>query len=226
MHVDVELDALASAVAAADRVAAAACDAIAARGRFIVAFSGGSTPWKMFERLAQHELDWAHFHVFQVDERAVPDGNDRNLTHLRQKFLSLVPIPDEHIHPMDVRSPLNEGAERYEDDLLMLNGGPIVFDLVHLGLGSDGHTASLVPGDPVLDVKDRDVATTRAYQGCRRMTLTYPALNRSRCIVWLVSGANKQRALKLLLAQDKSIPAARVAQDRAKVIADRAAAGG
>ena len=99
-----------------------------------------------------------------------------------------------------------------------------MLDLVHLGLGADGHTASLVPGDPVLDVKDRDVALTGIYRGARRMTLTYPIINRSRRILWVVTGSEKMEMLLRLRNMDATIPAGRIRQDRAVVLADRSAA--
>jgi 6-phosphogluconolactonase len=100
-----------------------------------------------------------------------------------------------------------------------------VLDLVHLGLGPDGHTASLVPGDPVLNVNDNDVAVTGIYQGRRRMTLTYPTINRSRQILWVVTGEEKVQALNRLLDGDQSIPAGRIRPEGARIIADRAAQG-
>jgi 6-phosphogluconolactonase len=127
---------------------------------------------------------------------------------------------------MPVESPdLEAAAAQYALTLQEIAGSPPVLDLAHLGLGPDGHTASLVPGDPVLDVTDADVAATgRAYQGRRRMTLTYPILNRSRRILWLVTGSEKVAMLARLRTGDRSIPAGRVSQDRALVLADRAAA--
>ena len=113
----------------------------------------------------------------------------------------------------------------YAQTLQEIAGSPPVLDLVHLGLGPDGHTASLVPGDPVLDVTDADVALTGVYQGRRRMTLTYPILNRARRILWLVTGSEKAGPLVRLRQGDPSIPAGRVRQDQALVLADRAAAG-
>ena len=113
---------------------------------------------------------------------------------------------------------------RYALTLREIAGSPPVLDLVHLGLGPDGHTASLVPGDAVLDVTDADVALTGVYQGRRRMTLTYPILNRSRRILWLVTGSEKAGMLVRLRDGDLSIPAGRVRRDQALVLADRAAA--
>src|SRR5258705_7493126 len=117
---------------------------------------------------------------------------------------------------MPVEAPdLEAAASRYAETLWAIAGSPPVFDLVHLGLGADGHTASLVPGDPVLDVTDADVAVTRPYQGRRRMTLTFPIINRSRRVLWLVTGREKAGALVRLRNRDPSIPASCVRQDRA-----------
>ena len=121
---------------------------------------------------------------------------------------------------------LDEAAARYAQTLVDVAGSPPVLDLVHLGLGSDGHTASLVPGDPVLDVTDADVALTGVYQGRRRMTLTYPVLNRARRVLWLITGEDKAAMLVRLRRGDPAIPAGRVRQDHAVVLADRAAAAG
>jgi 6-phosphogluconolactonase len=165
--------------------------------------------------------------VVQVDERVAPEGHpDRNLTHLRDSLLAHAPLRAEHIHAMRVEAPdLEAAATSYAATLQSLAGSPPVLDLAHLGLGPDGHTASLVPGDPVLDVVDADVALTGVYMGRRRMTLTYPLLNRSRRILWLVTGGEKAGMLVRLRDGDTSIPAGRVRQDQAQVLADRAAAG-
>ena len=208
-------------------IAAEAQAALAARGRFILAVSGGPTPWLMLRELAGEDVPWDGVHVAQVDERVAPAGHpDRNLTHLRESLLEHAPLRAEQIYAMPVEAPdLEAAASRYAETLRAIAGSPPVFDLVHLGLGPDGHTASLVPGDPVLDVTDADVALTGVYQGRRRMTLTYPMINRSRRILWLVTGSDKVGMLRGLLSGDKSIPAGRMRQDHALVIADRAAAG-
>ena len=207
-------------------IAAEARAAVAARGRFILAVSGGHTPWLMLRDLAGEDIPWNGVHVAQVDERVAPAGHpDRNLTHLRESLLERAPLHPEQVYAMPVEaSDLEAGASRYAQTLREIAGSPPVFDLVHLGLGPDGHTASLVPGDPVLDVTDADVALTGVYQGRRRMTLTYPMINRSRRILWLVTGNDKVGMLMRLRDDDRSIPAGRVAQDNALVIADRAAA--
>ena len=208
-------------------IAAEARAAVAARGRFILAVSGGHTPWLMLRDLAGEDIPWNGVHVAQVDERVAPAGHpDRNLTHLRESLLERAPLHPEQVYAMPVEaSDLEAGASRYALTLREIAGSPPVFDLVHLGLGPDGHTASLVPGDPVLDVTDADVALTGVYQGRRRMTLTYPMINRSRRILWLVTGNDKVEMLIRLRDDDRSIPAGRVAQDNALVIADRAAVG-
>jgi len=224
---EVLADANSVAQEAARIIAVEARAAVAERGRFIVAVSGGRTPWVMLRALADEEMPWTMVHLLQVDERVAPEGHpDRNLTHLRESLLDHAPLSPEQIYSMPVNSPdLEAAAAQYTATLREILGTPLVLDLVHLGLGPDGHTASLVPGDPVLSVTDRDVALTGSYQGRRRMTLTYPVLNRSRRVLWVVTGSEKVAMLHRLLDGDLSIPAGRVRRDQALVVADRAAAG-
>jgi 6-phosphogluconolactonase len=219
-------DADAVASEAARAIAAEARAAVAARGRFIVAVSGGRTPWAMLRALADEDVPWSGVHVAQVDERIAPAGHaDRNLTHLRES-LGSAPLAENHLHAMPVeQADLEAGARSYARTLEQIGGTPPVIDLLHLGLGPDGHTASLVPDDPVLNVVDKDVAITGVYRKRRRMTLTYPILNRSRRILWLVTGADKAAMLLRLRAADASIPAGRVSQEQALVLADRSASG-
>jgi 6-phosphogluconolactonase len=193
-----------------------AAAAVADHGQFTFAVSGGRTPWAMFAELARMDMPWSQVTLFQVDERAAPDNDpDRNLTHLHDTLgdvkVSVVAMPV-------TATDLDAAAAEYAALL------PDRFDLVHLGLGPDGHTASLVPGDPVLEVTDRLVAVTGPYQGRRRMTLTYPALARAGQIMWLVTGADKTEPLARLLAGDRSIPAGRVEAGASFVLADTAAA--
>jgi 6-phosphogluconolactonase len=227
MNIQVLTNADAVAADAAKFIAAEARAAVAARGRFIMAVSGGKTPWQMLRALAAEEVPWADVYVFQVDERIAPAGDpDRNLTHLLESLLSHAPLPPEQIHAMPVEEKdLEAAAQSYADTLQIIAGSPPVLDLAHLGLGPDGHTASLVPGDSVLDVTDVDVALTGIYQKRRRMTLTYPLLNRSRRILWVVTGAEKIEMLARLRAGDVAIPAGRIRQDKALILADRAATG-
>jgi len=209
-------DAGAVAAHAAEFVARYATDVVEARGTFTFAVSGGRTPWAMFDRLAHEEVPWADVVIYQVDERVAPEGDpDRNLAHLRA---SLGDAP-ARVVPMPVDDPdhLEAAAASYAAGL------PERFDLVHLGLGPDGHTASLVPGDPVLEVTDRLVGLTGVYQGHRRMTLTYPALARATQLLWLVTGPDKRAPLARLLAGDTSIPAGRVEGGHSLVLADAAA---
>ena len=228
MEIKVLADADAVARAAAAIIAADARAAVAARGRFIVAVSGGHTPWQMLRALAGEDVPWKGVHVAQVDERVAPAGDpDRNLTHLRASLLEHAPLPPEQIYAMPVESTdLPAAAAQYARTLQEIAGSPPVLDLAHLGLGLDGHTASLVPADPVLEVTDADVALTGGiYHGRRRMTLTYPMLDRARRILWVVTGSEKVGMLARLRAGDRSIPAGRVRRDQALVLADRAAAG-
>jgi 6-phosphogluconolactonase len=227
MRIEVLTDADAVASKAATLIAAEARQAVAARGRFIMAASGGHTPWVMLRALAQEDVPWTSVHVFQVDERVAPEGHpDRNLTHLRASLLEHAPLPAGQIYDMPVElHDLQGAAANYAAELRRVAGTPPVLDLVHLGLGPDGHTASLVPGDPVLDITDRDVAVTGVYQGRNRMTLTYPVINRARHILWLVTGGEKVAMYKRLQAADPSIPAGRVLQKNALLLADSGAAG-
>ncbi len=227
MKIEVYDNADAVAQKAAALVAAEARAAVAARGAFVMAVSGGHTPWQMLRALAGEDVPWDAVQVVQVDERVAPAGDpDRNLTHLRESLLEHAPLRPERIHAMPVESSsLQAACEEYAQTLRAIAGSPPVLDLIHLGLGPDGHTASLVPGDPVLDIKDADVALTGIYQGRQRMTLTYPILNRSRQVLWLVTGSEKAGMLARLRAGDAQIPAGRVRADHALVLADRSAAG-
>lgn len=214
------------AVAAAGMIAAEARAAVQERGRFVFAVSGGRTPAKMLRALSREDVPWLGVHVVQVDERLAPSGHaDRNLTGLHENLLAHVELSADQIHAMPVET--GDGATaatNYGRELAAVAGSPPVLDLVHLGLGPDGHTASLLPGDAALDVTDTDVTLTGVYQGRRRMTLTLPMLNRSRRILWVVTGGDKAPMLARLLAGDQSIPAGRVNQAAAIVLADRAAA--
>jgi 6-phosphogluconolactonase len=227
MQIEIHSDADAVALAAAKLIAKEARDAVATRGKFVMAVSGGKTPWVMLRHLAQQDVPWKDVHVFQVDERVAPEGDaDRNLTHLRESLLEHGPLRPDQIHAMPVgASNLESACVQYAQALTEVAGSPPVLDLVHLGLGPDGHTASLVPGDAVLNVTNTDVALTGIYQGRRRMTLTYPLISRSGRVLWVVTGAEKAGMLTRLQAGDVSIPAGRLSGDRAVVLADRAAAG-
>jgi 6-phosphogluconolactonase len=227
MKITILADAEAAAREAAVIIAAEARAAVAAHGRFIMAVSGGRTPRKMLRALAAEALPWEGMQVVQVDERVAPAGHpDRNLTQLSKSLIDHALLHPEQLYAMPVEAPdLEEAARSYALTLREIAGEPPVLDLVHLGLGPDGHTASLVPGDPVLTVTHADVALTGIYQQRRRMTLTYPLLNRSRRILWLVTGIDKAAMLVRLRDGDKSIPAGRISRDQALVIADTAAAG-
>ena len=198
---------------AADVIAQELRARVALRGSASIAVSGGRTPWPVFERLSEAPIPWNTVDVFQVDERVAPPGStDRNLTGLTETLLDRVPAMD---HPMPVDAPdLEAAADRYATEL------PPSLDVVHLGLGDDGHTASLVPLDPSVLIEDRLVAVTHPYRGHRRMTLTRPVLDRAGLIVWIVAGAGKAEMVERLIAGDTSIPAGLISQDRAVLVTD------
>ena len=211
---------------AATLIAEEARIAVALRGQFTLAVSGGRTPWKMLRRLAEEDVPWEAMHIFQVDERIAPEGHsDRNLTHLLESLSSRQQILADRIHAMPVEEQdIDAAAAGYAITISDIAGKQSIIDLIHLGLGPDGHTASLIPGDPVLEVNDGDVATTGIYQGRCRMTLTYPLINRARKILWVVTGSEKSEMLQHMLDRDPSIPAGRISQHNALVLADMEAA--
>ncbi|MEI6322096.1 MAG: 6-phosphogluconolactonase [bacterium] len=219
--IEIFQDADAVAKEGARLIAAAARSSVGEKGIFNFAVSGGKTPWVMLRELAAEELPWTQVHVFQIDERIAPEGDkDRNLTHLMES-LAGSPIPPENIHAMPVNASDPEQACRtYEETLEKFTGIPATLDLAHLGLGPDGHTASLVPCDPVLKVRDLDVALTAPYQGRNRMTLTFPMINRSRAILWLATGAEKAPMIERLKHGDPTIPGGNIAQQNAILLAD------
>jgi 6-phosphogluconolactonase len=208
---------------AASLIADQARSAVRMRGRFVIAFSGGKTPWEMLRKLSREEVPWDRVHIVQVDERVAPEEDiDRNLVHLRENLLDGINIKTEQVHAIRVDQPdLQLTACEYEATLREIAGDPAVLDLVHLGLGPDGHTASLIPEDPVLKVKDADVAITGVYEGRQRITLTYPILNRSRFILWFVIGEDKREMLLRLYSGDTAIPAGRVSRQQALILTDQ-----
>jgi 6-phosphogluconolactonase len=228
MNLEVLADDDAVALRGAAIIASDAREAVATRGRFVFAVSGGRTPWKMLRALAREDMPWDSVHVVQVDERIAPAGHeDRNFTHLRESLLELVPLLSSQVHGMPVEAAdLPTAAATYARTLAEIAGVPAILDLVHLGLGPDGHTASLIPGDRALDERELDVALTGTYDGRRRMTLTLPVINRARRVLWLVTGSEKVIMLARLLANDQAIPAGRVNRERALVLADKLAAAG
>jgi 6-phosphogluconolactonase len=217
--VTIELEVVADPAAAAQRVGSLVAErarrSVGSRGRYSVALS--KVPPGLIEAVVAGDPPWAALGVYQADERVAPAGSpDRNLTAI---LAALPPDAVDSLRPMPVEAPdLEDAARLYESEL------PNPVDLVHLGLGLDGHTASLLPGDPVLDADDQLVAVTAEHEGFRRMTLTYPALDAAGELLWLVTGAEKRDVLAQLLDGDESISAARISNPRQLVIADAPAA--
>ena len=208
-----------AALRAADRISASLRSAVTARGTASVAFSGGHTPTLMLEALAEHTLPWPRIHVFQVDERVTPDGDDeRNGTALCRALLDRV---EANSYLMDVTaSDLVESAKRYADQL----HAHAPLDVVHLGIGDDGHTASWPPGDAVIDERDQDVAIVGPYRGFVRMTITPRVVKSARAVVLLVTGDDKASVLARVISGDRSLVASHVLGARTVVIADGPAA--
>jgi len=225
MDIDVLEDDDAVAQRTAEVIAAAAHDAARRHGRAVLAFSGGSTPAPMLELLGGMDVRWNATHVLQVDERVAPEGHpERNWTMITNSLLAAADIPESLLHPMPVTDDdLAAAARRYERLFTTIAGVPPIADVIHLGIGADGHTASLIPGDPVLKVRDRYVAIAGPYQGRQRMTLTYPAINAGRLLVWQVTGADKAEALRDGL-RGKGVPASQVRRRNVHVVASREAA--
>jgi len=211
-----------AAQAAALQLAASAREAIAARGVFIMALSGGRSPRAMLTAFAKADLPWAQVRIFQVDERVAPAGDDaRNWLMIENALLQAGGPSLADTYPMPVESSdLTRAAAAYAKTLALIAGDPVVIDLVHLGLGDDGHTASLVPGDEVLMMTDRDVALTESYRGHQRMTLTFPVLNRARERLWLATGSDKVTMLARLRDGDHRIPAGQVSGDNTIIFTD------
>jgi 6-phosphogluconolactonase len=221
IRVEIAAHSEAMAERAATLIAAHAQRAVADRDGFRLAVSGGRTPRRTFEILATMDLPWQRVRVFQVDERIAPSGHpDRNLVSLRASLADRVPLA---LHPMPVDGDVDPSS--YARTLSRFCGAPPVLDLIHLGLGSDGHTASLLPGDPALEVLDADVTVSRPYQGWPRMTLTLAAINRARSVLWIVSGADKRDAVAAMRRGDTSLPAGRVSVREAVLVADPSAMG-
>jgi len=227
MKAEVVADIRSVAERAAGIIAEQARECFAVRRQFVMAVSGGSTVRAMLRMLGKEEVPWGGVYVVQGHERVGRTGNhDSNLPDIREALMEDTPIDPSHIHPMPVGLPdLDAAAEQYARTLRVLCGNPPILDLVQLELFSTGRTAALIPGDPVLEIMDRDVAVTEVHEACKRMTLTYPVINRARQILWMVTGREKIAVLAQLRDGDLAIPASRVRRDQARLLSDRAAAG-
>jgi 6-phosphogluconolactonase len=215
-----------SDVAAAERAASRYLamrlgEATRERGRATFAISGGRTPWGLFGQLASQDVDWGAVHLFQVDERIAPGHPEAsNWERFRANPLAQR-IPDTQQHAMPVWIDDAQAAARhYETTLISGTGEPPTLDVVHLGIGADGHTASLFADDPLSQESGRWVGVSRIHERYRRLTLTLPTLNRARCVVWFATGAERRNALTRLAAGDPSIPASLVQRDRATCFVD------
>lgn len=229
MRVDVVATREDAAELAASSIAGHIRDAVTARGVATLALSGGTTPGAMVEQLAEYELPWAAVHLFQVDERFVEAGDPARNWPTLEPLASRLPQENRHQMPVDGVDPDDEesmsgAAGEYTETLLRVCGQDSALDIVHLGLGDDGHTASLTPGDRAVEVTDRLVAVTRPYRGHRRLTLTMPVLDRAGLLVWLVTGVGKVNAVHGLVNDDQRLVASHVSRARATLVVDEAAA--
>jgi len=211
--------------AAAQYIAARLLQAVGERAAATLAISGGSTPSGMFERLAAEELPWSDVRVMQVDERIVPpDHEARNWKlFLASPLARRIAPANRYPLPVEIDDP-RLAADRYAETLIGLAGEALVLDVVHLGIGEDGHTASLFVDDPLFHETRRPVGVSQPHRGFRRLSLTLPVLNRARCVVWFVAGAARRAAVTRLFRRDLSIPASHVERDRAVCFTDPAAA--
>jgi 6-phosphogluconolactonase len=218
-------DAAAAARRAADIVVAACRTAVHERSRAVIALSGGATPWPLFELLSVADMPWPSVFIAQVDERIAPAADPRrNLRRIQEIFVEQGSLPRSNLLAMPVIGVRAEvAAATYQWTLESVAGAPLRLDLVQLGLGPDGHTASLLPGDAVLSVRNRDVALSGPYDGLRRMTLTAPALNRARARVWLVTGPGKQEALEQLVQGNGDTPAVTIAREESTLVTEASA---
>jgi 6-phosphogluconolactonase len=211
---------------AASRVSAILREAVHRRGRATVAFSGGSAAASLFAGLAAAEVPWSSVDILQVDERVAPARHpERNLAVLDTGLLAHIDVPEHRIHPMPVEdADLDTAAERYTELLRAVTGPDLSLDLIHLGLGTDGHTASLAPGSALLAADAPPVAVTPPFHGRRRMTLTQPTLSAARNVLWLVSGGEKAAVVRRLVDGDLALPATSIRPVRARLLLDTAAA--
>lgn len=203
-------------------IAQAARKAIFDHGRFTFAISGGRTPWEMLKFLSKEKLAWEKIFIFQVDERIAPDGHpDRNLTQFFKTMEGSGLMTRVNVFPMPVtQENLEEACMEYSETIAQVKGGA-PFDLIHLGMGADGHTASLVPNDPICEVKDKDIAiTTNLYQGRLRMSVTYPFIAKAKEIMWVITGEEKREMYHRFLDGDETIPAGIISKDNAVVFTD------
>jgi 6-phosphogluconolactonase len=195
--------------------------ALAATGPFRVSLSGGSTPKALYGLLASDEFrgrfPWQRVSWYWGDERFVPhDDPESNYRMTREAMLAKAPVPPENIHPVPADGTPDDAAQRYERTLQEAYGATALdparplFDVTLLGLGPDGHTASLLPGDPVLEERKRWVAVVAHGRPEVRITMTYPAIESSRRVAFLVAGRDKASILRAIRAGDSQVPAARV----------------
>ncbi len=212
-------DATAATGACASHLAALLDAALTARDTAHLALSGGSTGALLCRALATQPVDWTRVHVYQVDERVVPDGHpDRNANALVRELVDVASIPCDHVHLLPVTAPdLDRAAATYAAALPRL-------DVVHLGIGPDGHTASWPPDQPDVRTRPAAVTVTGPFNGHRRMTLTAGPVGAAHAVVWLVCGADKRDALERALARDVNVPAGRAIDGRSVVFTDAPAA--
>jgi 6-phosphogluconolactonase len=225
LPLEVHADPAAVASAAATAIAAALDVAVRERGRATLALSGGRSPLEAFKLLAAKPLPWHAIDILQVDERCAPAGHeDRNSVQIGRAFAGLVAAQAERFHwiPLDETTDTHAAARTYSATLTALAGVPPIIDVVQLGLGPDGHTASLFPGQ-TLELVTRFVGLSPPMLGWPRLTLTLPVLDAARRIIWFVTGSDRGAPLRGLLAGDPAVVGSRVRRGSATVFADRAA---